>query len=105
MQRGVLMLNKYRLEKSEEAPVAYRGAPLDSERAKRPPLPEPPYKPFEKAMPPEVPYEPYAKKPGTPQAPEIPYIPYEKPAVSEAPYKPYPKKPGAEIPYEPYKGI
>jgi hypothetical protein len=98
---NVPRLNQYRLEKSEEPPLAYPGAPLDSERAKQPPLPEIPYKPYEKAVVPEVPYEPYAK----PEAGEVPYIPYGKPAVPEAPYKPYPKKPGAETPYKPYKGI
>jgi len=98
---NVPRLNQYRLEKSEEPPLAYPGAPLDSERAKQPPLPEIPYKPYEKAVVPEVPYAPYAK----PEAGEVPYIPYGKPAVPEAPYKPYPKKPGAETPYKPYKGI
>jgi len=71
------MLKMSNLEnKPDEPPVAYPGAPADSERAKRPPLPE-------------VPYKPYAKKPG----------------AAEVPYKPYAKKPGAEVPYEPYKGM
>jgi len=84
------MLNMSTFENNpDEPPAAYPGAPLDSERAKRPPLPE-------------VPYKPYAKKPG---AAEVPYKPYEKPAVPEPSYKPYAKKPGAEVPYEPYKGI
>jgi hypothetical protein len=62
-------------KKPEEAPVAYPGAPLDSERAKQPPLPEPPYKPYrEKPVTPEAAYEPYAKKPALP---EVPYEPYK----------------------------
>ncbi len=73
---------------AEEPPVAYPGAPLESERARQPPLPE-------------VPYKPYAKKPEA----GAPYKPYEQVAPA-APYKPYAKKPGAaEAPYEPYKGI
>src|ERR1700722_1058066 len=99
---NVPRLNKCWWENSGEPPVAHPGAPLDSERAKQPPLPEIPYRPYEKAVVPDAPYEPYAKKPETA---EIPYIPYEKPAVPEAPYKPYPKKPEAETPYKPYKGI
>jgi hypothetical protein len=96
------MLNLYASEKkSEEPPAAYPGAPPESERAKQPPLPNIPYKPYEKAAVPTAPYEPYAKKPG---AEEIPYKPYEKPAEPAAPYKPYAKKPGTENPYEPYKG-
>jgi hypothetical protein len=75
-------------KKSEEPPAAYPGAPLDSERAKQPPLPE-------------VPYKPYAQRPEA----GAPYKPYER-ILPETPYKPYAKKPGAvEVPYEPYKGI
>jgi hypothetical protein len=98
-----MMTNNSSFErKSEEPPAAYPGAPPDSERAKSPPLPEVPYRPYEKAALPEAGYKPYAKKPGVAEAP---YKPYEKPAVPEAPYKPYAKKPGAEAPYEPYKGM
>jgi len=62
-------------KKSDEAPVAYPGAPLDSERAKQPPLAEHPYKPYaEKPEPAGAPYEPYAKKPALP---EVPYEPYK----------------------------
>jgi len=61
-------------KKSGEAPEAYPGAPLDSERARQPPLPEaPPYKPYEKLRGDEAPYEPYVKKPGTPEPPYEPY--------------------------------
>jgi hypothetical protein len=96
------MLNLYASKKqSGEAPAAYPGAPPDSERAKQPPLPEIPYKPYEKAALPEA-YVPFAKKPG---ADEVPYKPYEKPALPAAPYEPYPKKPDTEAPYEPYKGM
>lgn len=46
--------------KSPEPPLTYPGAPPDSERAKRPPLPEPPYKPYgEKPALHEPLYEPY----------------------------------------------
>ena len=63
--------------KSPEPPLTYPGAPLDSERAKRPPLPEPPYTPYA-----------------------------EKPAASDPPYKSYAEKPALhELPYEPYKGL
>jgi hypothetical protein len=59
---------------SDEPPVAYPGAPLDSERAKQPPLPEVPYKPYGgKPVVPGAPYEPYAKKPAAPEAPYEPY--------------------------------
>jgi len=73
--------------KSDEPPVAYPGAAPDSDRAKRPPLPEvPPYKPYAEPELPEALYEPYKKKPG----PEAAYKPYaEKPAESGAPYEPY----------------
>jgi len=38
--------------RSPEPPLTRPGAPLDSERAKQPPLPEPPYKPHsEKPLP------------------------------------------------------
>jgi hypothetical protein len=63
--------------KSPEPPLTYPGAPPDSERSKRPPLPEPPYTPYA-----------------------------EKPAASDPPYKPYAEKPALhELPYEPYKGL
>ena len=72
--------------KSDEPPVAYPGAAPDSDRAKRPPLPEVPYKPYTEPELPEALYEPYKKKP----KPEAAYKPYaEKPAVSEAPDEPY----------------
>jgi hypothetical protein len=61
-----------------EPPVAYPGAPPDSERAQRPPLPE---------TAPEAPYKPYDQKPAQP---EIPYQPYtKKPVAPEARYEPY----------------
>lgn len=75
--------------KSNEAPVAYPGAPLDSERAKQPPLGE-------------VPYRPYAEKPGLSKAAYKPYAKEQGPV--EAPYKPYAKR-LPEVPYEPYKDI
>jgi hypothetical protein len=63
--------------KSSEPPLTHPGAPPDSERAKQPPLPEPPYKPYT-----------------------------EKPAVHAPTYKPYAEKPAlSEPPYEPYKGM
>jgi hypothetical protein len=72
--------------KSDEPPVAHPGAVPDSDRDKRPPLPEVPYKPYVKPEVSEALYEPYKKKPG----PEAAYKPYaEKPAESEAPYEPY----------------
>ena len=68
--------------KSPEPPLAYPGATPDAERAQRPPLPEPPYKP-------------YAEKP---ELSGPPYKPYSN--------KPYPKKSAQpEPPYEPYKGM
>jgi hypothetical protein len=46
--------------KSLQPPPAYPGAPPDAERAKKPPLPEPPYKPYAEKPPlSEPPYEPY----------------------------------------------
>jgi hypothetical protein len=62
------------VKKSDEPPPTYPGAPLDSERASQPPLPEPPYKPYSEKALPEARYEPYAKKPGTP---EVAYEPYK----------------------------
>lgn len=60
--------------KSSEPPLTHPGAPADSERAKQPPLPEPPYRPYaEKPTPPGPPYEPYAEKPAPHQAPYEPY--------------------------------
>lgn len=77
--------------KSLEPPPAYPGAPPDAYRAKQPPLPEPPYKP-------------YPKKPALSEPPYKPYA--EKPALPEPPYKPYAKKPTlSEPPYEPYKDV
>ena len=50
--------------KSLEPPLPYPGATPGAERAKKPPLPEPPYEPYAKKPPlPRPPYEPYAKKP------------------------------------------
>ena len=61
--------------KSSEPPLAYPGAAPDSERAKKPPLPEPPYRPYaKKPAPPELPYKPYSKKP---KLSEPPYEPYK----------------------------
>jgi hypothetical protein len=46
--------------KSIEPPLSYPGATPDAERAKKPPLPEPPYKPYaKKPLLPGPPYEPY----------------------------------------------
>jgi hypothetical protein len=82
-----MMLNSASARKPDEPPVADPGAALDSERAKRPPLPEVPYKPYAEPELPEAPYQPYKEKPGLP-------------------YKPYAKKPvGSEAPYELYKGM
>ncbi|MGA2857434.1 MAG: hypothetical protein ABSE40_11220 [Candidatus Sulfotelmatobacter sp.] len=61
--------------KSPEPPRTHPGAPLESERAKQPPLL------------PELPYEPYAEKPAMPNLPYKPYA--EKPALPESPYEPY----------------
>lgn len=100
---GGIMFNMGNFEKkTKEPPPAYPGAPLESERAKQPPLPEFLYRPYDKSAVPEAPYQPYAKKPGTSA---VPYKPYQKPAIPEAPYKPYAKKPGAAAPYKPYKGM
>ena len=75
--------------RTDEPPVAHPGAAPDSDRAKRPPLPEIPYKPYAEPTPAEAPYEPHKKKPG-----------------AQAAYKPYAKKPAeSEAPYEPYKDI
>jgi hypothetical protein len=63
--------------KSPKTPPTRAGAPPDSERAKQPPLPEPPYRPYA-----------------------------ENPALHEPPYRPYAEKPALhDPPYEPYKGI
>ena len=60
--------------KSLEPPLAYPGATPNAERAKKPPLPEPPYEPYAKKPPlPGPPYEPYAKKPPLPRPPYEPY--------------------------------
>jgi len=60
--------------KSPEPPLTHPGAPPDSDRAKQPPLPEPPYKPYaKKPGPPEPPYKPYAKKSGPPEPPYEPF--------------------------------
>jgi hypothetical protein len=56
------MLNKSAAEanQSPEPPLARPGATPDSDRAKQPPLPEPPYEPYaKKPRLPEPPYEPY----------------------------------------------
>jgi len=61
--------------KSLEPPLSYPGATPDAERAQKPALPDPPYKPYaEKPAPPGPPYRPYAKKP---TAPEPLYEPYK----------------------------
>jgi hypothetical protein len=78
--------------KSLEPPLPYPGATPDAERAQKPALPEPPYKPYAKdpAVLPEPPYKPYA----------------ENSALPEPPYKPFAKKSGPTGPrYEPYKGM
>ena len=60
--------------KSPEAPPTHTGAPTDSERAKQPPLPEPPYKPYaEVPAPHEPPYKPYADVPAPHEPPYEPY--------------------------------
>jgi hypothetical protein len=76
--------------KSLEPPLPYPGATPDAERAQKPALAEPPYKPYaKKSGVPEPPYKPYSKKPGALE-----------------PYKPYAKNSAVpEPPYEPYKGI
>jgi hypothetical protein len=49
--------------KSLEPPLSYPGATPDAERAQKPPLPEPPYKPYAQKLPlPGPPYKPDAKK-------------------------------------------
>jgi len=60
-----------RSNRSIEPPSDYPGAPHDAEPAKRPPLPEPPYKPFSEKL--GDPYKPYAEKP----QPGPPYEPYK----------------------------
>jgi hypothetical protein len=45
--------------KSLEPPLPYPGTTLDAERAQKPALPEPPYKPYAETALPEPPYEPY----------------------------------------------
>jgi len=45
--------------KSLEPPLPYPGATPDAERAQKPALPEPPYKPYAETALPEPPYEPY----------------------------------------------
>jgi hypothetical protein len=63
--------------KFPEPPQTHARASFDSERAKQPPAPD-------------VPYKPYA----------------DEPALTQTPYEPYTKKPGLqEPPYEPYKDI
>jgi hypothetical protein len=60
--------------KTLEAPLRYPGATPDAERAHKPPLPDPPYKPYAKeSAPPEPPYKPYAKKSAPPEPPYEPY--------------------------------
>jgi hypothetical protein len=45
---------------SPEPPSSYPVATPDADRAKKPPLPEPPYKPYSTEAPvPAAPYEPY----------------------------------------------
>jgi hypothetical protein len=61
-------------DKPLEPPLSYLGATPDAERAQRPPVPEPQYKPYaEKPELPEPPYKPYAKKPALPEPPYEPY--------------------------------
>jgi len=63
--------------KSPEPPLTRPGGPPDSERAKQPPLPEPPYRPYT-----------------------------ETPAVHAPTYKPFAEEAAQpETPYEPYKGM
>jgi hypothetical protein len=63
------------VNKPLEPPLPYPGATPDAERAQKPLLPEPPYKPYSKKPgPPDPPYKPYAKKSGPP---ELPYEPYK----------------------------
>jgi hypothetical protein len=46
--------------KFPEPPLSSPGGPSEAERAKRPPLPEPPYQPYTNEPTwPEPPYEPY----------------------------------------------
>ena len=60
--------------KSLEPPLPYRGATPDAERAQKPALPEPPYKPYaSEPAPPQPPYKPYTNKPASPEPPYEPY--------------------------------
>jgi hypothetical protein len=59
---------------SLEPPLPYPGATHDAERAQKPALPKPPYKPYgKKSAPLEPPYKPYAKKSALPEPPYEPY--------------------------------
>jgi hypothetical protein len=60
--------------KFSEPPLSHPGAPPDADRAKRPPLPEPPYHPYTSEPTwPEPPYKPYVKEPPVPGPPYEPY--------------------------------
>ncbi len=48
-----------KLTKSAEPPPAYPGAPPDADRAKKPPLVEPPYEPYVDKHEADSPYKPY----------------------------------------------
>jgi hypothetical protein len=58
--------------KSLDPPLPYPGATPDAERAQKPALPEPPYKPYAKnSGVPEPPYKPYAENSALPEPPYI----------------------------------
>jgi hypothetical protein len=60
--------------KTLKAPLRHPGATPDAERAQKPLLPEPPYKPYAQTpLLPEPPYKPYAKKSAPPEPPYEPY--------------------------------
>lgn len=59
MRRLFLNPMKSDAKNPPEPPRQHPGAPLDSERAKKPPLPEPPYEPYKTPAQPDPPYEPY----------------------------------------------
>ena len=72
--------------RSVEPPLSYPGATPDAELAQKPPLPEPPYKPYAKQSPPPgPPYKPSAKKSALPEPSYEPYA--KKSAPPEPPYE------------------
>ena len=59
--------------KSLDPPLPYPGATPDAERAQKPALPEPPYKPYSETTLPKPPYKPYSEI----NLPKPPYEPYK----------------------------